>query len=203
MQVGELIGVVAAAGALPVFLWVLDRTKTIGGAELPAPQAGLMALMAQGIVGGEMAWPLVIVGMLFGLSLILVGAPAPMLIAVGMYLPFETTSAVFVGGLLRAAFDWFVKRRNASEEERTRGENSGILIASGLIAGQSLMAVVLAFVVMYGIGVMDLAEGESVLPKLAEPSFWPSLIVYPLMLALLVWLPLSRMGKGGLSTKVE
>jgi putative OPT family oligopeptide transporter len=203
MQVGELIGVVAAAAALPVFLWVLDRAYTIGGTDLPAPQAGLMALMAQGIVGGDMAWPLVIVGMLFGVALILVGAPAPMLIAVGMYLPFETTSAVFAGGILRAILEWFMKRRNATAEERTKGENSGILIASGLIAGQSLMAVVLAFVVMYGIGVMKLPEGESVLPRLADPSFWPSLLVYPLMLGLLVWLPLSRMGKAGLATKVE
>ena len=77
----------------------LHRVYTIGSAELPAPQAGLMALMANGIVGGDMAWPLVIVGMFLAIGLILIKAPSPMLIAVGMYLPFESTAAIFAGGL--------------------------------------------------------------------------------------------------------
>ncbi len=191
MQVGELIGVVAAALVLPLLLMVLNNAYTIGSADLPAPQAGLMALMAKGIVGGEMAWPLVIVGMLFGVALILIQAPAPMLIAVGMYLPFSTTSAVFVGGLIRSVLDGIMKRRQASEEERIRGENSGVLVASGLIAGQSLMAVALAFVVLYEQSVLGFAEGQHLLPHIAE-SFWIGLLVYPLLLGLLVWLPLRR-----------
>jgi putative OPT family oligopeptide transporter len=192
MQVGEIIGVVAAAVVLPVLLMVLNQAYTIGSAELPAPQAGLMALMAQGIVGGEMAWPLVIVGMLFGVALILIKAPAPMLIAVGMYLPFSTTSAVFAGGLIRSLLDWFLKKRQANEEEKTRAENSGVLVASGLIAGQSLMAVLLAFVVLYEQARLGLGESEHLLPHLAS-SFGAGLLVYPLLVGLLVWLPLSRM----------
>ncbi|MGD9252766.1 MAG: oligopeptide transporter, OPT family [Holophagae bacterium] len=192
MQVGEIIGVVAAAVVLPVLLMVLNQAYTIGSAELPAPQAGLMALMAQGIVGGEMAWPLVIVGMLFGVALILIKAPAPMLIAVGMYLPFSTTSAVFAGGLIRSLLDWFLKKRQVDDEEKTRAENSGVLVASGLIAGQSLMAVLLAFVVLYEQARLGLSESEHLLPHLAS-SFGAGLLVYPLLLGLLVWLPLSRM----------
>jgi putative OPT family oligopeptide transporter len=191
MQVGEIIGVVAAAVALPVLLMVLNEAYTIGSAELPAPQAGLMALMAQGIVGGDMAWPLVIVGMLFGVALILIKAPAPMLIAVGMYLPFSTTSAVFAGGVIRSVLDWFLDRNRATEDERLRAENSGILVSSGLIAGQSLMAVLLAFVVLYEQARLGLAEGEHLLPHFGH-SFWGGLLVYPLLLALLVWLPLKR-----------
>ncbi len=196
MQVGEIVGVVAAAIALPVLLMVLNQAYTIGSAELPAPQAGLMALMAQGIVGGEMAWPLVIVGMLLGVALILIKAPAPMLIAVGMYLPFSTTSAVFAGGVVRSILDWFLKKKDATDEQRTRAENSGILVSSGLIAGQSLMAVLLAFVVLYEQAKLGMAETEHLLPHLAN-SFWGGLLVYPLLLVLLVWLPLSRMGSGG------
>jgi uncharacterized oligopeptide transporter (OPT) family protein len=191
MQIGEIIGVVASAIALPVLLMVLNKAYTIGSVELPAPQAGLMALMAQGIVGGDMAWPLVIVGMLFGLALILIKAPAPMLIAVGMYLPFSTTSAVFAGGVIRAILDWFLDRAKASTEERTRAENSGILVSSGLIAGQSLMAVLLAFVVLYEQAKLGMAESEHLLPQLGH-SFGAGLLVYPLLLALLVWLPLAR-----------
>jgi putative OPT family oligopeptide transporter len=196
MQVGEIIGVVAAAVALPVLLMVLNQAYTIGSAELPAPQAGLMALMAQGIVGGDMAWPLVIVGMLFGVALILIKAPAPMLIAVGMYLPFSTTSAVFAGGVIRSVLDWFLDRNRATEAERLRAENSGILVSSGLIAGQSLMAVLLAFVVLYEQARLGLAEGEHLLPHFGH-SFWGGLLVYPLLLALLVWLPLKRRRAAG------
>ena len=192
MQVGELIGVVAAALALPVLLMVLNQAYTIGSAELPAPQAGLMALMAQGIVGGDMAWPLVIVGMLLGFALILIKAPAPMLIAVGMYLPFSTTAAVFVGGVMRAILDWILMKKEATDEQKQQAENSGILVSSGLIAGQSLMAVVLAFVVLYEQAKLGMAETEHLLPHLAN-SFWGGLLVYPLLLGLLVWLPLSRM----------
>jgi putative OPT family oligopeptide transporter len=195
MEVGEIIGVVAAALTMPVLLMVLNQAYTIGSAELPAPQAGLMALMAKGIVGGEMAWPLVIVGMFFGVALILIKAPAPMLIAVGMYLPFGTTSAVFAGGIIRAILEWFMKRRNASDEEKARGENSGVLVASGLIAGQSLMAVLLAFVVLYEQAKLGMADTEHLLPQIYH-SFWAGLLVFPLLLALLVWLPLSRMGTG-------
>jgi putative OPT family oligopeptide transporter len=195
MQIGEMVGVIAAALVLPVLLMVLNQAYSIGSAELPAPQAGLMALMAQGIVGGEMAWPLVIAGMLLGVALILIQAPAPMLIAVGMYLPFSTTSAVFAGGVIRAVLDWFLERREATAVERTKAENSGILVASGLIAGQSLMAVALAFVVLYEQSVLKMSEGQHLLPHIAH-SFWAGLLVYPLLLGLLVWLPLKRMRAG-------
>ncbi len=191
MQVGEIIGVLAAAVVLPVLLMVLNEAYGFGSAELPAPQAGLMALMAKGIVGGDMAWPLVIVGMFLGVALILIKAPAPMLIAVGMYLPFGTTSAVFAGGVIRSVLDGFLARREADEVERTKAENSGVLVASGLIAGQSLMAVLLAFVVLYEQAKLGLPETQHLLPHLGD-SFGGGLLVYPLLLLLLVWLPLRR-----------
>jgi len=199
MQVGEIIGVVAAAMALPALLMVLNQAYTIGSAELPAPQAGLMALMAQGIVGGEMAWPLVIVGMLFGVALILIKAPAPMLIAVGMYLPFSTTAAVFAGGVMRAVLDWILKKKDATDEQKKQAENSGILVSSGLIAGQSLMAVLLAFVVLFEQAKLGMADTEHLLPHIAS-SFWGGLMVYPLLLGLLVWLPLARIRQGSRGT---
>jgi putative OPT family oligopeptide transporter len=192
MQVGEIIGVIVAAAAMPFVLWGLNSAYEIGSEALPAPQAGLMALMAKGIVGGEMAWPLVIVGMLLGVALILISAPSPMLIAVGMYLPFATTSAVFAGGVIRAVLDKLLARRQASAEERVKAENAGVLVSSGLIAGEALMAVALAFVLLYGKAVMKLGENETMLPHLAD-SFWLGLLIYPLLAYLLVWLPLKRM----------
>jgi hypothetical protein len=84
-----------------------------------------------------------------------------------------------------------MKRSNASDEEKARGENSGVLVASGLIAGQSLMAVLLAFVVLYEQAKLGMAGNEHLLPQISY-SFWAGLLVYPLLLALLVWLPLTR-----------
>src|SRR5258708_19370280 len=73
-----------------------------GGAELPAPQAGLMATLAAGIVGHDMPWPLVVVGIFFGIALVMMQVKSPMLVAVGMYLPFGTTFAIFLGGVIRS-----------------------------------------------------------------------------------------------------
>ncbi len=203
MEVGEIIGVLFAAFVLAFPLMALHEVYTIGSAELPAPQAGLMALMANGIVGGDMAWPLVIVGMFLAIGLILIKAPSPMLIAVGMYLPFESTSAIFVGGLIKALLDWLLNRQKAGADERVRAENTGTLMSSGFIAGESLMAVALAFLVL----------GADRLPALAwlqesmggvSSSYWPGLLIYPAMLYLLVALPFQKMGKGGLpSTKTD
>jgi len=148
MQMAEIIGVIAASLLLTYPMVALDRVYGIGSAQLPAPQAGLMALMARGIVGGEMAWPLVIVGMLFAVALILVRAPSPMLIAVGMYLPFTATAGVFMGGIIRVIMDKILERRKASAQATQNAQNTGVLLSSGMIAGESLMAVIMAFVVL-------------------------------------------------------
>ena len=103
-----------------------------------------MAMMSQGIVAGQMSWSLVIVGMLFAIALILMGSPSPMLIAVGMYLPFPSTFAIFIGGAIKWFVESYLKKRNADNETMQSAENSGLLIASGLIAGEALMGVTIA-----------------------------------------------------------
>ncbi len=149
MQVGGLIGVVAAALVLVPVLWLLHTYGGgIGSDALPAPQAGLMAQMAKGIIGGTMEWGLIVIGMLFAVALILIGAPSPMLIAVGMYLPFETTFAIFIGGVIAWIVSLFVKRAARDDKEaRERVENRGLLIASGLVAGEALIGILLAALV--------------------------------------------------------
>jgi putative OPT family oligopeptide transporter len=149
MELGEIIGVIVAAMVLVIPMGLMHNAYVIGSANLPAPQAGLMALMSKGIVGGEMAWPLVVAGMFLAIGLILIKAPSPMLIAVGMYLPFYSTAAIFVGGIMRWILDYLLDRRKASEQEKTNAGNIGVLISSGLIAGEALMAVLLALVYGY------------------------------------------------------
>jgi len=204
MEVGEIIGVIVAAAVLAFPLMALDKVYEIGSVELPAPQAGLMALMANGIVGGEMAWPLVIVGMFLAVGLILIGSPSPMLIAVGMYLPFFSTAAIFVGGLIKMMLERKLEKEGATEEEKTRAENSGILMSSGFIAGEALMAVALAFLVLGGDFYPPVMAIHEKIAGAISPKFWLSLIIYPVLTYLLVWLPINRMrGNGTPAQKTE
>jgi putative OPT family oligopeptide transporter len=199
MEVAEILGVIGASFVLTFPLMALHQVYGIGSVALPAPQAGLMALMANGIVSGQMAWPLVIAGMFLAVALILVKAPSPMIIAVGMYLPFESTAAMFVGGLFRFALDAMLDRRKASSEERVRAENVGTLLSSGLIAGESLMAVALAFVVL---GADFFPAFAAIRERLAgiTPSYGLGLAIYPVLTYLFVWLPLMKMRETGLSS---
>jgi putative OPT family oligopeptide transporter len=145
IQIAEIIAVIVASLVMYFPLWLLHEGNIRAGGtgfghkDLSAPQAGLMAMLAQGIVGGEMAWPLVVVGICLGIVAILIQVRSPMLLAVGMYLPFQTTFAIFVGGLIRWIADTLSRRKNYAEGQRVRVENAGILTASGLIAGEGLM----------------------------------------------------------------
>ena len=192
MEVGEIIGVVVAAMVLIWPMIAMDRVYEIGSAELPAPQAGLMALMARGIVGGEMAWPLVVTGMFLAIGLILINSPSPMLIAVGMYLPFSSTSAIFVGGLMAWMLSRTLTARGASDATVTRATNTGVLLSSGFIAGEALMAVVLAFVVLGGsaFGI------DQVLPSFMQSTLLGAL-VFVLLYYMLVTVPLKASQEGG------
>src|SRR6202453_3508437 len=116
IQIVELIAVVVASLVMYYPLYILQKGNIrsggtgFGDKALPAPQAGLMAALAQGIVGGEMAWPLVFTGALFGVAMILLKVRSPMLVAVGMYLPLPTSFAIFLGGSLRGLQDWLTRR---------------------------------------------------------------------------------------------
>jgi len=91
-----------------------------------------------------MAWPLVVAGAFMGFALIMVQVRSPMLFAVGMYLPLETTFAIFVGGVIRWVTDSFARKRGYNEAQKARVDNAGVLTASGLIAGEALAGLVVA-----------------------------------------------------------
>ncbi|GBD87603.1 OPT oligopeptide transporter protein [bacterium BMS3Abin03] len=186
MELGEMIGVVFASMILIFPIILLNEANGIGSDALPAPQAGLMAMVAKGIVGGEMAWPLVIAGMFFAVALILIKSPSPMLIAVGMYLPFQTTFAIFIGGIIKYAVDKIAENKNATKEETEVVNNTGLLLASGLVAGEALVGIVLAGFVGAGIslkhvfGIPEAFEGYWVLGLVVFAILAYVLIKYPL-----------------------
>jgi len=150
IQMAELIAVVVASLVMYFPLMLLHEANIkaggvgFGDRQLSAPQAGLMATLAMGIVGGEMPWPLVVVGIFMGIGLIMMQVRSPMLVAVGMYLPFETTFAIFLGGVFRSLGDWVAQRRGFNQAQKARVENAGVLTASGLIAGEAILGLVWA-----------------------------------------------------------
>jgi len=155
-----------------------------------------MAALSQGIVGGEMAWPLVIVGIAMGLSLVLVKVRSPMLFAVGMYLPLETTFAIFVGGLLRGLVDKRAEKRGMNAAQKARIENAGVLTASGLIAGEALMGLAVAGVVAYQAwkATPGTEIGFPQVPGFADIAGWLAIAVMIGLAAYMVFRPLAKAG---------
>lgn len=192
IQIVELIAVVMASFLMYFPLMVLHEGNIkmggegFGDPQLSAPQAGLMAALATGIVGGDMPWPLIVTGVLLGFAMILFRVKSPMLVSVGMYLPLETTSAIFVGGCIRWITDRQAEKRGFNLAQRTRVENVGILAASGMIAGEALTGLVTA----------TFAWMEKPLPVIfAHPSYIVGLLVLGLIAFVLVRVPLANAGR--------
>jgi len=191
IQIAELIAVVVASLVMFFPLYILQAANIksggigFGDPKLSAPQAGLMATLAQGIVGGNMPWPLVVVGVMFGIVMIMVRVKSPMLVAVGMYLPVNTTFAIFIGGMIRWFTNSMIVRKGLNQAQHARVENVGILTASGLIAGEALMGLVIATFRFF----------DWPLPAIfKEPSYLFGAAVIVLLGVLLVRLPLANAG---------
>jgi hypothetical protein len=143
-------------------------------------------------VGGQMAWPLIIVGMLMALAMILMAVPSPMLVCVGMYLPLETTFAIFIGGVIKGIVQRFNASRKHNDAQKARIENTGVLLAAGLIAGEALIGLLFA-----GLAVANLPFPEW-LPRVFHfmpLPFTVSLLVFLLIGWILVQIPLDNAGR--------
>lgn len=163
---------------------ILGANAGFGGERIPAPQASLMAVVASSIMQGKTEWILILVGMFMGLAFILMQVKSPMLIAVGMYLPIDTSFAIFLGGVFKGILDRYTEKRKLSGEEKERVENTGTLLASGLIAGEALIGILFA----------ALAFAEIKLPKVFDnPAYLLSVLGMALIGSILVITSLRRM----------
>src|SRR5579862_7037509 len=185
MQIGDMLGVVVASGVLFFPLMILDKAYHFGSPALSAPQAGLMAMLSKGIVGGDMAWPLVIVGILMGLAMIMIEVKSVMLFSVGMYLPLGTTFAIFVGGIIRWMTDSLRDRRGFNDAQKARVDNAGVLTASGLIAGEALCGLVIAGLV---------GSGKDVTLVHWTPPIWAAVAALVVLVAVMIRVPLANAG---------
>jgi putative OPT family oligopeptide transporter len=167
---------------------IIEKAKQeagFGGKNLGAPQAGLMANLSKGIVEGNMVWPLVIIGIIMALAFIALGLKSPMLVCVGMYLSFGTIAAIFVGGIIRWILDLCIEKRKYNDNQKTRIGNCGVLLASGLIAGEALMGLLFAALAFFDLSI----------PKvITHPAYWVSVIVFIILGIVMVRLPLTEAG---------
>ncbi len=153
-QLGELIGVTAAALAIGGTLYLLDSAWGFGSDQLGAPQATLMKLIIEGVMGGNLPWGLVFIGVFLAVVAELVGIPV-LPFAIGIYLPVQLNACIMVGGLIRLAMD----KMKRKEEEKKEIVNDGILFCSGMIAGEGLVGILLALLAVFGVdSALNLSE---------------------------------------------
>ncbi len=139
-QLGEIVGVVASALVIGVVLALLNNAYGFGSKELPAPQATLMRLVIEGVMNGNLPWVLVFTGVGIGLVLELLRVPV-LPVAVGLYLPIHLSTPIMVGGLVRGILD---RKKNMDDKTKEHKVRSGVLYASGLVAGEGLIGILLA-----------------------------------------------------------
>lgn len=142
-QIGEIIGVVAAALAIGGTLYLLDSAWGFGSDQLGAPQATLMKLIVEGVMGGDLPWTLVFIGAFIAVVVEIVGIPV-LPFAIGIYLPVQLNACIMVGGLIRLALD------KLKRDDKEAVVNDGILFCSGMIAGEGLVGILLALLAVVG-----------------------------------------------------
>ena len=154
-QMGEIIGVIVSGLAIGGVLYLLNAAWGYGGAEVPAPQATLMKMIVEGIMGGNLPWNLVFVGVFLAIALEILRIPV-MPFAIGLYLPIYLNASIMIGGVVRMFMD---RRKNVDEETKTKQTTDGTLYCAGMIAGEGLVGILLAIFAVFGINV---SIGESV-----------------------------------------
>ncbi|MEE3392897.1 MAG: oligopeptide transporter, OPT family [Lachnospiraceae bacterium] len=146
-QIGEIIGVIVSAVTIGVVLYLLDAAWGFGSKELGAPQAILMKMIIEGIMGGKLPWALVITGIVLAVVVEILGIPV-LPFAIGVYLPVQLNACIMIGGLVRLYFD---KKKYRDEKEKKSTVNRGILYCSGMIAGEGIIGIVLAILAVAGV----------------------------------------------------
>lgn len=143
-QIGEIIGGVVAAIAIGGVMYLLNSAYGFGSTELPAPQATLMKLVVEGVMGGTLPWGLVLAGVGIAIVIELLGLPV-LPVAIGLYLPIYLSAPIFVGGMIRYFFDKKAKSSDEAVAAKAKdAADKGILYSSGLIAGEGLVGILLA-----------------------------------------------------------
>lgn len=189
-QIGELIGVVASAFAIGGVLYLLDTAWGFGSTELGAPQATLMKMIIEGVMDSNLPWGLVFIGVFLAVVIEILGIPV-LPFAIGVYLPVQLNACIMVGGLVRLAFD----RIKKEEKEKERIISDGVLYCSGMIAGEGLVGILLAFLAVFGADKAIDISGILNLPTAAANI--ASLVVFALVVLSLLKFSVWKKKKAG------
>lgn len=176
-QIGELIGVVAASLAIGGVLYLLSAAWSYGSTELPAPQATLMKMVVEGVMGGNLPWTLIFVGVALAIVVEILRIPV-LPFAVGLYLPIHLSTPMMVGGAIK----WFFDRKKEGETEGQHKEKieRGVLYASGLIAGEGIVGILLAVFAIINVGGRSLGEWIDFSGKFSLGN-WGGLVIFALL----------------------
>lgn len=199
LQISMTIGVLAISGVVGIVIGLLHKAFRIGSTKLVAPQAGLMAGVVKGVLGGEMLWPFVLAGMVLALVLILIDLPV-LPVAIGVYLPFTLSVPIFTGGVIRhltdrrfrkkfgsaegeEISDWELAIKQTGVKPKEKAIRTGLLFTAGLVAGEALTGVIIAILVVMGI---NLAIFDSA-------PWLPGLLIWIYIAVLLAYIPIREL----------
>ncbi len=139
-QIGEVVGVLSSGLAIAGVLYLLNAAWGYGSAQLPAPQASLMKMIVEGVMGANLPWGLVFAGIFIAIIIEILQIPV-LPVAIGLYLPIHLSTPLMAGGLLKLFLE---KKKFKDAETKDAVITSGILYSSGLIAGEGLVGILLA-----------------------------------------------------------
>nr|WP_297885303.1 oligopeptide transporter, OPT family [uncultured Blautia sp.] len=148
-QIGELLGVIVSGLAIGGVLYLLDAAWGYGTSQVPAPQAGLMKMIVEGIMGGNLPWTLVFVGVCLAIGLEILRIPV-MPFAIGLYLPIYLNATIMIGGVVRMFMDG---RKKVDAKTKERQITNGTLYCAGMIAGEGLVGIFLAILAVAGVAI--------------------------------------------------
>jgi len=195
-QLAEFVGILAAAPFLAIVISALHKAYVIGSPNLPAPQAFLMAGVVRGVLGGEMVWPFVLAGMVLAFVLILINVPV-LPVAIGIYLPFTLATPIFCGGIIRhltnkkiekqygpsddeQASEWELAIKQTNIKPKEKIIRTGLLFTAGLIAGEALTGVAVAFIIISGLSIT----------MYTYPPILPGVLLWLFIALLVFYIPL-------------
>lgn len=187
-QIGEIIGAIVSALAIGGVLILLDTAWGFGSEQLAAPQATLMKMIVEGVMGGNLPWTLVFIGVFISIVVEILGINA-LTVAIGLYLPLELSSTIMVGGLIRMIVD----KNKKSDDNVGEDASNGVLFSSGLIAGEGLMGIILAILAVAGVA-DKIALANPILPNTMIDE-----VVFLAILVAMLWMYAN--GKLGKSKK--
>lgn len=188
-QIGELIGVVCSGLAIGGVLYLLNRAWGFGSTELPAPQATLMRLVVEGVMGGSLPWGMVLCGIGIAVVVEILGLPV-LPVAIGLYLPIHLSAPIFIGGAVR----WYLERKSQTCGDKigTSMIDNGILYSSGMIAGEGLVGILLAVLALIPVGNHTVADAINMGNPLGNIG---SLICFAVLIASMIAFSVRKRGE--------